>query len=112
MVKILLPLTCSLLTNLSLAVWPGSSMHYQQVIETPRYEDMEIEYFDSNPWACLGMGWTIENRVTKEGGADCSPYINLENIDPKWFKAIGGDEEVLKQQVDEERRTSKKQRLA
>lgn len=31
-------------------------MHYQQVIERPRYEDMEIKYFDSNPWAHLGLG--------------------------------------------------------
>ncbi|KEF53090.1 uncharacterized protein A1O9_10998 [Exophiala aquamarina CBS 119918] len=27
------------------AVWPGSSMPYQQVIEQRRYEDLEIEYF-------------------------------------------------------------------
>lgn len=76
-------------------------MHYQQVIETPRYEDMEITYFDKNPWACLGMGWTVENRSTAEGGADCSPYLNLDNIDPKWYAANGGDEAVLREQVNE-----------
>ncbi|KAK5124053.1 hypothetical protein LTR85_002250 [Meristemomyces frigidus] len=79
------------------AVWPGSSMHYQQVIECPRYEDMEIDYFDKNPWAHLGMGWTLENRVGAQG-ADCSPYLNINNIDPKWYEANGGDVNVLKDQ--------------
>lgn len=65
------------------AVWPGSSIHYQQVIASPRYEDMQIEYRDKNIWAHLGMGFTIENRKGVEE-ADCSPYLNLNNIDPKW----------------------------
>ncbi|KAL2867523.1 flavin-containing monooxygenase [Aspergillus lucknowensis] len=76
------------------AIWPGSSLHYQQVIERPRYEDFEINYFDSNPWAHLGMGWTMLDR---EGGkkADVSPHMSLDNIDPIWFKAIGGDTNML-----------------
>lgn len=65
------------------AIWPGSSMHYQQVIATPRYEDFDISYFDSNPWACLGMGFTVENRAPP-GEANNSPYLDLNNIDPKW----------------------------
>jgi len=68
------------------AVWPGSSMHYQQVIEHPRYEDFHIVYGDSNPWAHLGMGWTIEGRKGPEN-SDCSPYLNVNNIDPKWCVA-------------------------
>lgn len=82
------------------AIWPGSSMHYQQVIETPRYEDFEIHYHNSNPWAHLGMGWTVENRAGPQA-ADCSPYLNLKNIDPKWHEAIGGDVEELRKQVEE-----------
>ena len=65
------------------AVWPGSSMHYQQAIAQPRYEDFDIEYNDKNPWAFLGLGYTVENRKGV-GEADCSPYLNLNNIDPKW----------------------------
>lgn len=34
------------------------------------------------------MGFTKAN-VTE--GADLSPYIQLENLDPKWLKAIGYD---------------------
>lgn len=82
------------------AVWPGSSMHYQQVIEKPRYEDFEIRYHDKNPWAHLGMGWTPENRLGAEK-ADCSPYLNLNHIDPKWYVANGGDGDVLLKQVNE-----------
>jgi hydroxyversicolorone monooxygenase len=66
------------------AVWPGSSMHYQQVIEQPRYEDFEIKYNNKNIWGHLGMGWTVENRLGPQA-ADCSPYLNVNNIDPKWY---------------------------
>lgn len=82
------------------AVWPGSSMHYQQVIQTPRYEDFDITYFNKNPWGHLGMGWTVENRKGAQA-ADCSPYLNLNNIDPKWYEAIGGDVDELTKQVNE-----------
>lgn len=79
------------------AVYPGSSMHYQKLIEVPRYEDFEIKHFDKNPWAFLGMGWTMENRAGPEK-ADCSPYLTIENIDPKWYEAVGGDVKTLHQQ--------------
>ncbi|PPJ56015.1 hypothetical protein CBER1_03410 [Cercospora berteroae] len=77
------------------AIWPGSSLHYQQVIEKPRYEDFQIDYFDSNPWAHLGMGWTVEDRLGPKK-ADVSPYLCKENIDPRWFAAIGGDVNALR----------------
>ncbi|KAI7280561.1 putative sterigmatocystin biosynthesis monooxygenase [Hortaea werneckii] len=79
------------------AVWPGSSMHYQQVISQPRYEDFEIQYNDRNIWAFLGMGYTVENRQGPKE-ADCSPYLNINNIDPKWYEATGGDVNRLKEQ--------------
>ncbi|KAA8569390.1 hypothetical protein EYC84_001035 [Monilinia fructicola] len=68
------------------AVFPGSSLHYMQVIENPRYEDYNITYQNKyNPWAYLGLGFTIENRTE---GADIAPYINEEIIDPKWLEVI------------------------
>ena len=73
----------------------------QQVIERPRYEDYEIGYHDKNIWACLGLGFTVENRLGPVK-ADCSPYISLPNIDQKWYAAVGGDGETLKQQVNEQ----------
>lgn len=70
-------------------------MHYQQVIQSPRYEDYEIKYHDKNIWAHLGMGYTIENRTQ---GMDNSPYISVENIDPRWLEAVGSDPSVLDEQ--------------
>lgn len=69
------------------AVWPGSSNQYAEVIETPRYEDFEIEYENKNMWAHLGMGYAVRNVRYPE--ADVSPYLAVENLDPRWLKAIG-----------------------
>ncbi|KAL3444241.1 flavin-binding monooxygenase [Aspergillus insuetus] len=38
------------------AVWPGSSIHYMEAIESPRWEDFEIEYCNRNPYTFLGSG--------------------------------------------------------
>lgn len=86
------------------AVWPGSSLQFIELIQEPRYEDFEIEYLHKNPWAHLGMGYA--NANVKEGG-DLSPYLQLENIDPKWLKAIGYKGAAMK--VDEEK--EKKERV-
>ncbi|OQO13068.1 putative sterigmatocystin biosynthesis monooxygenase stcW [Cryoendolithus antarcticus] len=84
------------------AVYPGSSMHYQKLIEIPRYEDFNITSHSKNPFEFLGMGWTLENRAGPEG-ADCSPYLSLENVDPKWYEAVGGNAEDLRRLRQEER---------
>ncbi|ORY04951.1 hypothetical protein BCR34DRAFT_491184 [Clohesyomyces aquaticus] len=68
------------------AVWPGSSLHYIDIISSPRYEDFEIKYQHKNPWAHLGMGYT---RSNVEKDADLSPYLQLQNIDPRWVEAVG-----------------------
>lgn len=88
------------------AVWPGSSLQYckrilpfwyprlqhdvdygvGEVIESPRYEDFDIEYMHKNPWAHLGMGYSLPNTIPE---SDLSPYIQVEYIDPKWLNAIG-----------------------
>ena len=76
------------------AVWPGSSLHYMEAIKTPRYEDFEITYLgpaEKNRWAFLGLGTTRE-LVLK---GDVSPYINVENIDPEWMKALKIDGEKV-----------------
>jgi hypothetical protein len=35
-------------------------------------------------WAFLGMGYSIKNHV-----GNLSPYLQVENIDPKWLEAMG-----------------------
>ncbi|EME38864.1 flavin-binding monooxygenase-like protein [Dothistroma septosporum NZE10] len=82
------------------AIWPGSSLHYQQVIERPRYEDFEIHSFNDNPWAHLGMGWTVQDRKGPKE-EDVCPYFNVKNIDPKWYEACGGDSRLLVERPEE-----------
>ncbi|KAF2790345.1 FAD/NAD(P)-binding domain-containing protein [Melanomma pulvis-pyrius CBS 109.77] len=85
------------------AVYPGSSLQYIDVIESPRYEDFEIQYMHKNPWAHLGMGASLSNV---KQGADISPYLQLEHIDPRWLKAIGYKSAAL--EVEEVRETKVK----
>ena len=73
-----------------------------KVISVPRYEDFEIQRFGKKPWEFLGLGFTRENRLGPEK-ADCSPYLSVENIDPKWWEANGGSVEGLKKAVEGER---------
>lgn len=76
---------------------------YAEVIATPRYEDFEIEYQHKNMWAHLGMGYAVCNK--EYPNSDVSPYLQLENIDPRWLKAIGYDGPATQvQQVREEKR--------
>lgn len=48
------------------------------------------------------MGWTVENRKGPKE-ADCSPYLNLRNLDPKWYDAIGGNVDELRKQLREQK---------
>jgi hypothetical protein len=77
---------CVLNTSHS-AIWPGSSNHYSETIAAPRYEDFDISYLNKNPWAHLGMGFAQSN--VDFPNSDVCPYLSLENIDPRWLKAIG-----------------------
>ena len=72
-----------------------------KLLGVPRYEDFEIQRFGKNPFEFLGLGFTVENRQGPEK-ADCSPYLCVENIDPKWYAANGGDPEELEKAVREE----------
>ena len=75
---------------------------YMKLLGVPRYEDFDIATFSTNPWEFLGLGWTVENRLGPEE-ADCSPYLCLRNIDPKWYEACGGDVKGLEKMAREER---------
>jgi len=68
------------------AIWPGSSLHYIEAIRTPRYEDFEITHLGpakQNPWAFMGMGF-VRDLIEQN---DVSPYLSVDNIDPKWMRA-------------------------
>ncbi|PPQ80069.1 hypothetical protein CVT25_001498 [Psilocybe cyanescens] len=57
------------------ALWPGSSMHYQEAIADPRYEDWEIKYAE-NRFAFLGNGYS---RTERDTTADWAYYIRNED---------------------------------
>lgn len=35
-------------------------------------------------WSHIGMGYSMKNHV-----GNLSPYLRVENIDPKWLEAVG-----------------------
>ncbi|KAJ4177179.1 hypothetical protein NW755_013998 [Fusarium falciforme] len=54
------------------AVWPGSSNHFMELIESPRYEDFEIQYINGNPFWFMGNG--VSQRETNK--QDLTFYLN------------------------------------
>jgi len=57
-----------------LTIYPGSRLHFMQLLEDPRYEDYEIEYVDRmNMFSFLGNGF-----ATREfDGRDITNYLGL-----------------------------------
>ncbi|EME45831.1 hypothetical protein DOTSEDRAFT_171457 [Dothistroma septosporum NZE10] len=70
------------------AIWPGSRLHFLHLLERPRYEDFELEYWDENIFAFLGNGFD-----TREfDGRDITHYLGLldgEDVQPVY------DDEIL-----------------
>jgi len=65
------------------AVWPGSALHFQDVIRSPRWEDWEIKYMNKhNMFAYLGLGFTT---IERDPDADKAPYMNVEKLDPAFY---------------------------
>ncbi|EMC94065.1 hypothetical protein BAUCODRAFT_36536 [Baudoinia panamericana UAMH 10762] len=55
------------------AIYPGSRLHFLHLLERPRYEDFEMEYWDANRYAFLGNGFD-----TREfDGRDITMYLGL-----------------------------------
>lgn len=78
------------------SVWPGSSLHYAEMIRSPRYEDYTIKYDNKhNMFAFMGLGFT---KAQAEGG-DLSPYITKEGIEKKFysFKPSADEDERVKE---------------
>ncbi|KIW25994.1 uncharacterized protein PV07_09126 [Cladophialophora immunda] len=55
--------------------WPGSRIHYLQILQEPRYEDFEIEYLSGNTFNFLGNGFDIREF----DGRDLTWYYGLVN---------------------------------
>ncbi|KAH8726481.1 hypothetical protein GQ44DRAFT_726051 [Phaeosphaeriaceae sp. PMI808] len=59
------------------AIWPGSRLHFLKMLETPRYEDYEIEYWDDNMFAFMGNGFEIREF----DGRDITNYLGCLDED-------------------------------
>jgi len=53
------------------AIWPGSRLHFLKMLETPRYEDYEICYWNQNMFSFLGNGFDMR----EEDGRDITNYL-------------------------------------
>ncbi|KAI4635406.1 uncharacterized protein J4E87_000357 [Alternaria ethzedia] len=86
-------------------MWPGSRLHFLKIMETPRYEDFEIEYRQGNMWAFLGNGF----EVREFDGRDITNYLgNLDeegrDVQPDYDEGLKdvlggftlGDEYIVK----------------
>ncbi|KAJ4312206.1 hypothetical protein N0V84_010047 [Fusarium piperis] len=67
------------------AIWPGSALHFRDAIEDPRWEDMEIKYHSRNRFRYLGYGYAPVDLSTAPD-ADRTPYVKLENLDPRFYE--------------------------
>lgn len=61
------------------AIYPGSRLSFMHLMERPRYEDFEIEYWDDNRFAFLGNGFDTR----EEDGRDITNYLGLLNGEDK-----------------------------
>jgi len=56
------------------AVYPGSRLHFLELLRAPRYEDFDIKYRDrGNRFAFLGNGF----EVRESDGRDITDYLGL-----------------------------------
>lgn len=77
------------------AIWPGSRLHFLKIMDSPRYEDYEIEYRGENMFEFMGNGF----EVREFDGRDITNYLgNLDELgrdvqpdyDAGLINALGG----------------------
>lgn len=72
--------------NSLLTMYPGSRVHFFDLLKTPRYEDFDIEYESDNQWNFLGNGFSVrefDGRDTTDycgllNGVDKQPEFNID----------------------------------
>ncbi|KAF2184065.1 FAD/NAD(P)-binding domain-containing protein [Zopfia rhizophila CBS 207.26] len=65
------------MTNGQAAIWPGSRLHFLEMMKAPRYEDFEIEYWDENVFAFMGNGF----EMREFDGRDITNYLGSLDSD-------------------------------
>ena len=77
-------------TDGQLTMYPGSRVHFFELLGRPRYEDYEIEYLSGNQWEFLGNGFSVREFDGRDttfwmgflDGVDRQPVFN-EDVIPK-----------------------------
>ena len=72
-----------------MTMYPGSRVHFFDLMSTPRYEDYEIRYQSINQWEFLGNGFSkreFDGRDTTYwmgllDGKDCQPQYNEDILE-------------------------------
>jgi hypothetical protein len=59
------------------AIWPGSRVHFLEIMKSPRWEDFDMEYWDNNRFAFLGDGFEIR----EVDGRDITYYLGCLDED-------------------------------
>lgn len=60
------------------AVWPGSSLHYREVLASCRWEDFEWRY-SGNRFACWGQGFSDVEKAGKINAEDLAYYMEVHD---------------------------------
>ena len=71
------------------AIWPGSRLHFLKIMEQPRYEDYEIEYWGDNMFEFFGNGF----EVREFDGRDITNYLGCldeegKDVQPEYDEGL------------------------
>ena len=79
------------------ALWPGSSVHALKALETPRWEDYDMEMVDNNDFGWFGNGYTVaDQNIDPTNSEPLTWYLNNtrflhESLDPDVEKGMKSD---------------------
>jgi hypothetical protein len=71
------------------AIWPGSRLHFLELMRAPRFEDYVIEYWDTNIFSFLGNGF----EAREFDGRDITHYLGClddegRDVQPDYDKGL------------------------
>ena len=64
-----------------IVMWPGSRMSFFEVLQEPKWQDYEIEYWSGNRWGWLGNGF---NTIEFDRDSDITWYLDKFSGRKEW----------------------------
>lgn len=74
------------------AIYPGSRLHFFELLKSPRYEDYDIKYWNENMFAFLGNGF----EMREFDGRDITNYLGCLDEEGRDVQPVYGEELVQK----------------